>query len=407
MTQNDPTLHPRQTVRTEAMGRPSVTALLLLALVGVSPARTQQPSPTVTVSWGIDTTDADSRAIVALVRAYLAKPDSSARTRGLWSAATEFDRRVGDLTIAMGTYQGFPSTIVGITSHGSGDSVYTVKVIYAEADSTRTRISPLALQRLYAVREPGARFGFKLAGTLPRLTSHWERRSNGRMTFWYAPGQRPNNDRISRSTRFVDSVATLFQVQAPPHLDVYVTADMDEAERALGLDFFPRAGPDRGGAALPFNIVLAGDPALGEAYLHEFVHAVLGAAFPSNNGLFNEGVATWLGGSQGRTTRQLYAQLRQYQELNPALTIADLLRGGSHDVDARAWTDAHRATGALVAETIYRKEGIRGLRAFALLKRDPDTLVASLRALLGLAASDPAALDRWWRNEARRVSQSH
>ena len=394
-------------MKTQVVGRLFIRAAIPLALAAVLPARAQEPSPTVSVSWGIDTTATDNRAIVALVRAYLAKPDSSARSRGLWSTATEFDRRVGDLTMPMGAYQGFPATIVGITSDGPGDSVYTVKVLHAEADSTRTRISPLALQRLYAVREPGARFGFKLAGTLPRLTSHWEQRSKGRMTFWYAPGQRPNNDRISRSTRFVDSVATLFEVQAPPHLDVYVTADMDEAERALGLDFFPRAGPDRGGAALPFNIVLAGDPALGEAYLHEFVHAVLGAAFPSNNGLFNEGVATWLGGSQGRTTRQLYAQLRQYQELNPTLTIADLLRGGSHDVDARAWTDAHRATGALVAETIYRKEGIRGLRAFALLKRDPDTLVASLRALLGLAASDPAALDRWWRNEAARASQTH
>lgn len=381
-------------------------AALLSATVMVSPARAQEPPPTVSLSWGIDTTVTDVRDIVRLVRSYLVKPDSSARSRGLWSTASEFDRRVGDLTMPMGTYQGFPATIVGITSDGPGDSVYTVKVLHASADSTRRRITPLALQRLYAVREPGALFGFRLAGALPRLTSHWERRSQGCMTFWYAPGRQPNNARISRATRFVDSVAKLFGVPAPPHLDVYVTAAMDEAERAIGLDFFPRAGPGRGGSALPFNIVLAGDPAVGEEYLHEFVHAILGPAFPSNNGLFGEGVATWLGGSQGRTPGQMFAFLRQYQESRPALTFANLLRNDSQDAGAQGWSDAHRATGALVVDTIYRREGIPGLRAFALLKRDADTLLAALPAQLGLSPADPAALDRWWRSEAERASRA-
>jgi len=389
----------------KAVGRLFVGTALLVAPGLVSPAHAQQPPPSVSLSWGIDTTDANVRDVVRLVRAYLAQPDSSARSRGLWSTATELDRRAGDLTMPMGTYQGFPATIVGINSNGPGDSVYTVKVLHGDADSTRLRINPLALQRLYAVREPGAQFGFRLAGALPRLTSHWERRSRGGMTFWYAPGQQPNSDRVIRAERFVDSVAKLFGVPAPGHLDVYVTAAMDEAERALGLDFYVRMGSSRGGSTLPFNIVLAGDPAVGEEYLHELVHAVLYSTFPSNNGLFGEGVATWLGGSQGRTPRQLYAHLRRYQEAHPRLTFADLLRGPP-DEGARAWTDAHRATGALVVDTIYRRQGVPGLRSFALLKRDPDILLAALPARLGLAPSDPAALDRWWRSEAERAAKT-
>jgi hypothetical protein len=224
------------------------------------------------------------------------------------------------------------------------------------------------------------------------------------MTFWYAAGQRPTNDRINRSIKFVDSVARIFKVPPPDHLDVYVTGAIDEAERAVGLDFFTRAGLSRGGVALPFNIVLAADPAVGEAYLHEFVHVVLGGRFPGNNGLFNEGVATWLAGSQGRTLRQLYVHLRQYQERHPTLTMAELLRGGASDVDARAWTDAHRATGALIAETIYRRGGLNALRAFALLRGSPENLLGALPGQLGLP-SDPTALDRWWRSEAERVAR--
>ena len=70
----------------------------LFAFVMVVPAQAQVAPAAVSVSFGIDTTIVDVGNIVRLVRAYLAKPDSSARSRGLWSTATDFDRRVGDLT---------------------------------------------------------------------------------------------------------------------------------------------------------------------------------------------------------------------------------------------------------------------------------------------------------------------
>ncbi len=285
-----------------------VAALILSAGAFSSHATAQTPPPRVSVSFGIDTTIADVGNVVRLVRAYLANPDTSARSRGLWSTATDFDRRVGDLT--MEAYQGFPATIVSVASDGPGDSVYVVRVLYASGDSAGARISPLALQRLYAVRESGAPFGFSLSGALPRLTSGWERRTEGRVTFWYAPGQHPDPGKISHTSSFVDSVAVLFHTPPPNHIDMYVTRSMEEAQRAIGLDFFPEASADRGrgGRALFGGIVLAGNPALGEGYVHEVAHVILGPTFNGRSRLFNEGVATWLGGSRGRTNRWWHAQ---------------------------------------------------------------------------------------------------
>jgi hypothetical protein len=155
-----------------------LAARLVVSALAVSAQAHSQTAPkTVSVSFGVDTTITNVGTVVRLVRAYLAKPDSSARSRGLWSTATDFDRRVGDLTTD--AYQGFPATIIGVASDGPGDSVYVVRVLYATADSTGARISPLAMQRLYAVRKSGGPFGFKLAGALPRLTRDWERRSRG------------------------------------------------------------------------------------------------------------------------------------------------------------------------------------------------------------------------------------
>ena len=376
----------------------------LFAFVMVVPAQAQVAPAAVSVSFGIDTTIADVGNIVHLVRAYLAKPDSSARSRGLWSTATDFDRSFGDLTAE--AYQGFPATIVSVASDGPGDSVYVVRVLYASADSTGQRISPLALQRLFAVRESGAPFSFRLSGALPRLTREWEQRTSGHLTFWYAPGQKPNPARISHASAFVDSVATLFQVPPPKHLDMYLGRSREEVERARGLDFFPAASADRGlgGGAISTGMVFVGNPALGETYLHELAHAVLSPTVPTRNGLFNEGVATWLGGSRGRTPREVYTRLRQIQIARPALTFGQVLSRDIPDAAAEEMTDAYYATGALVVDAVYRRAGLSGLRALAQLNNDPSTLLAALPAQLGISTSDQTALNRWWRDQAARLS---
>ncbi|MEO8908773.1 MAG: hypothetical protein ABI408_00905 [Gemmatimonadaceae bacterium] len=375
-------------------------AALALSFTVAQEARAQEPPPAVNVSFGIDTTISDIGAIVRLVRAYLAKPDSSARSRGLWSTATDFDRRVGDMTTE--AYQGFPATIVSLASDGPGDSVFVVRVLYANADSRGLRISPLAMQRLFAVRESGSPFGFRLSGALPRLTRDWERRSQGRVTFWYAPGQHPNPSRITHASAFVDSVAALFHVPAPNHIDMYVAGSMEEAQRAIGLDFFPEASADRGrgGRGGAGNTVLSGNPALGEAYEHELAHVILGPTFPSRNRLFNEGVATWLGGSRGRTTHQVYERLHQIQAAHPALTIAQVLTSDAPDVTTEEGSELFYATGALIVDSVYRQTGIAGLRSFAQVNNDPKALLAALPTQLGLVTSDRDALDRWWRAQA-------
>jgi hypothetical protein len=373
-----------------------------------SSVKAQAPASSVSLGFGVDTTISDVGNIVRLVRAYLSKPDSSARSRGLWSTSSSFDRRLGDVS-AGDVYQGFRATVLGIVPSGPGDSVYVVKILHATADSGGRHISPLALQRLYAVRESGAPFSFRLSAALPRLTKNWERRSKGRMTFWYAPGQRPNVRKIQSAVRFVDSVATLFKVPAPAHMDVYITETIDEAQRAIGLDFIVEAsgpGGGRGGRSLPSGIVLVGDPSIGEAYFHEFVHAILSPTIRPGNGILGEGIPTWLGGSQGRTPREMYAFLKHEQDADPTLTLAGVLNYDFAERPAKLGSDLQRATGALIANAVFRKNGITALRQFAQLRGDTDALLRELATQLGMPNADSKSLDEWWRNEVERVSGS-
>lgn len=363
----------------------------------------QTPSPSVSTGFGVDTTVSDVRNIVSLVRAYVTRPDTSARSQGLWTTSNEFDRRVGDATLYQ-AYEGFPATVVGVLST-PGDSVYVVKVLYARGDSTGAA-APLALQRLYAVRDPSARFGFKLSSALPRMTEHWEKRNAGPLTFYYAPGQRPNQARIDSVARFVDSVARLFGIPPPPHLDVVVGESMDDVLRAIGLDFYPEpSGPgQRSGGRNLGSILLVGNPRVAEAYYHEFVHAILGPHIRAGTRLLSEGVATWLGGSRARSPREVYAAVRGYQLADPKLSLTKLYRTGFEDSDPLRQSDLVYGSGALIANAVYQKRGIAGLRDLYQAGGDAESILRAISTALGLPPNDPGALDRWWRDEAARAA---
>ncbi len=370
-----------------------ILGLLLCGLTSVLPAQT--PPPSVTTSFGVDTTISEVRDIVRLTKAYLAQPDTSARTRGLWSKSP-LDARYGDL--AMEAYQGFPATIIGITGAAPGDSVFAVKIIYGSADSGGTHLQPIALQRVYAVRAPGSPYGWQFSSPLPRLTRTWARSDFGRITYWYAPGITPSPTKGLQASRFVDSVAKLFSVKPPSHLDAYLTATMDDGLRLMGLDFsIQNSGPGsglggRGGGAGDYLIL--SDPRLGEAYLHELVHSVLGPTLQSRNPIFNEGVASWLGGSGNLSPRELYTVLQGYQRSHPNVSLLDVLQGrGGEDHDAVA---AFYGTRALIADSIYRSAGIAGLKRFAQVTGAPADLIATLPSYITGMGADP---NLWWRSE--------
>ena len=372
---------------------------LSLCAAAASSLNAQTPSTSISTGFGVDTTVADVRDIVSLVGAYLAHPDTSARERGLWTTSTEFDRRIGDI-IAGQANQGFPATVVGVIST-PGDSVYVVKVLYARADA-KEGIAPLALERLYAIRDSRAPFRFKLASAFPRVTRDWERRNKGPLTFIYAPGQRPNSTRIDSAARFVDSVARLFDVPSPEHLDVLVGQSMDDVMRGIGLDFFIEpSGPGvRSGGRNLGPILLVGNPDIGEAYYHEFVHAVLGTHIRAGSLLMAEGVATWLGGSRGRTPAQMYGAVYRYQREDSTLTFPGLFRNAFEGGDPLRASDLLYGTGALLANAVYQKHGIAGLRKLYQATGDTATMLREISRALDLPLDNSRALDRWWRQEA-------
>jgi hypothetical protein len=366
-------------------------------------ASSQTPVPSVTLSFGVDTTVTPVGEIVRLTRDYLSRPDSSARTRGLWSSSSNEDRQHGDLAVS--AYQGFRATILGVSGTGAGDSVFVVKVLHANSDSSRKRISAVALQRLYAIRAPRSRYGWQFSSPVTRETRSWERRRVGGINFIYEPGQTPSLAKARRAARFVDSVSVFLQVTPPKNLNAYVTESTDHSWRVLGLDFFPDgSGPGTGVGGRYLGgkgILLLGDPSVGEAYLHEFVHAVLDGKLLGHTGVFGEGIAEWLGGHHQYSYREMVAMLRSYQASHASVSLVSVLNGdapGGEDA-----TSALYASSGLIIESIYRRDGLDGVRRFADFRGSPEDVVAALPRFV--SNWDTRGADAWWRAEAERVLQ--
>ncbi|MBX6363714.1 MAG: hypothetical protein IRZ00_07595 [Gemmatimonadetes bacterium] len=220
----------------------------------------------------------------------------------------------------------------------------------------------------------------------------------------YLAGPGVRSDSAARAAAFVDSVATLFATRPPEWIDYYVTASPDEYQRAIGLDFFPLPsgrGTGTGGQAL-MNVVLAGDPALGEGYLHELVHVVL-ASTCCGNAVVGEGIATLLAGSKGRSAREMWGVLAAFQRAHPDVKLRALLDGDVGGAWGPAENDALYATDALIVEAIYRDAGVAGLRRLTRVPAGTDAILDALRRALPAEAND---LDRWWRRAPAEYAAS-
>jgi hypothetical protein len=103
----------------------------------------------------------------------------------------------------------------------------------------------------------------------------------------------------------------------------------------------------------------------------------------------------------------MYRLLRNYQQSDSTLTLSGLIRSHFQVADDDRATNLLYATGALIADSIYRRQGIRGVRSIYELKGDQDTLIRGIASALGFSPTDSRSLDSWWRTEAARASRDN
>lgn len=230
----------------------------------------------------------------------------------------------------------------------SPDSVYRIitRVYPWDGKPTTDLWRNAMTMTVYAVRDGRS---WKLSNALPRNTAHWKRDTVGPITYVYAPAYAYNRARALKAVAFTDSLAAAFGVPKLKPITYFLASTSDEMYGIMGLESDVKYGA-MGGLAQPVNRMLfSGDPSLGEAYLHELAHLTLAPLSTDNTMYFyNEGVATWLGGTVGLSYKESLKGLAQYLREHPTATLDDLIDAGGPQ------TQLYRGSALLVAMLFER-----------------------------------------------------
>jgi hypothetical protein len=263
-----------------------------------------------------------------------------------------------------GEYQRTRATVVGLEPATPGDSsAFVIRTLFTLADSVSGRELPIALTRVFAVKEDGA---WVLANALTKATAEWRRATVGQITFIYPPGHRFDPVKARRAVRFADSLATAFGAPRPKGVTYYLARSPDEAFRIAGLDFVP---PGSTGRSVPANyMIFSGLPAYGEFYPHELTHLTLGWILPDlgTPPVLDEGLAFWLGGSRGKTWSELRGDLAAALRADSTLTLERLLA-------ERPATDPLRSTAAgALLQLAHERGGVTAVKRVLSPPRGPN-----------------------------------
>jgi len=345
-------------------------ARIALFVGPLATAAAQTRSPHIAAGWELDTTAAPGawnpqRGSILetwpLWRDYLTARIQGEPRPELWLADERAHWPEYDLTSFL-AYQDLGRTAVTVLTiqapaPDARDTV-VIRTLFARVSTDSVGktpvVRPLALTRLYAVRTPA---GWRLSNALSHLTAEWTRVTQGPITFIYSPSTRPDPARRRAAARFVDSLANVFHVPPPKHIDYVVTSSGEEAYRVLGFDYAVIGAVTAGKTFISDHLIVAGDARQGEDYFHELAHIALASLAPldSTPGLLTEGLATWAGGSLGYSYRAVLEQYAAFLHEHPQITLDTLIDGaGSGD-------SGYRPGGALLCQLVFEVGGLTSL----------------------------------------------
>ena len=306
----------------------------------------------------LDTISKDSNKlkIQQTVVDFLQTKNETARKNPYWLSA-DFERyRYPYLDIYQieedGHYQPTLLDIVTIEE----ERCYTVKIAFLAGRNIHS------IYNFLATKQRGGHFLF--SRILDHNTDAWERQKVGSINYIISPQHQFRQEEGIRLDSFNKEIASFFGIN-PIALTYYLCLDPQELFSIRGFDYHPMMYKfDTGGQNESWdNRIYAGNNSAW--YPHEVIHSYTYALYEKSiHRVFDEGLATYLGGSNERSLDRHLQNLRNYLVVNPSVRAYDLLYNNV-EINNRA-TNCLYAIGGLFCKVVLEEKGKKSL--FQLLK---------------------------------------
>jgi hypothetical protein len=344
----------------------------------------------------VDTTNSEIKEIAKLWINYLNSEPDKISDNPNWNEEEKNLYRDFDLSRTL-LYQ-FPSEnllryykpkILSIEKEGEH---YGIRTLFSAngLEGEYRKSDPWAIQKLYAVKENNE---WKLKNALPVITTDWNKKTVGKITFIYPLNHIFNQELAEKANQFCNQITTEFQFPEWKPFDFYITQSGDELGKLLNFDFF-FAGYTIGIGLNEKRILLSGFGS--EYYPHEFVHLIVPKF--DRHGLIEEGFATWKGGQGGKTFEESAKLFANELAKNDTVSFLDVLN--------RKWGWQYAAfytTGAILCNSSFKKGGVKLVNEILKIPNDTEKLIDNLCLVFSIDKKD---FDNFWRSETLKFTDN-
>jgi hypothetical protein len=269
----------------------------------------------------------------------------------------------------------YKPTIINIVTHN--DSVKTVSIGYIHGESNGTG-------KLNCIQKIVIKNGKIGSFLLNNPTKNVVKEKIGKILFIKERGIKSNQKQIDSLQKFNISLAKFLRTDTLNF--VYVVAKnfagiqkMRESQYSLLDDYADILQ----GEAEPWNKILyVGNGSF--YYPHELVHLYTYHLFPlTKNSIFDEGLATYLGGSQSRSLSWHLKELKKY-------VSTDKLNLGEFDdlMFTYSITNIDYAVGGLICKLTYERKGFEGLKILFEAGETNENAYTAIEKVLGVKKAD-------------------
>ncbi|WKK86615.2 hypothetical protein QYS48_06810 [Marivirga arenosa] len=250
-----------------------------------------------TISPTVDQEAQINQEIIKTLRGFLSTKNKSNYENTYWSS-DDFDTywfpyqdiyRIEDKDSISNFYQ---PTLLHIVDTDK-ENKKLIKVAYI---GHNTVTEENTLKYIYNILATKSDSGVVLSNSTQYFTKDWKKIEKGSLSYVISPNKEFNEQEAEKQIKDIEKISDFFNTEPLP-ITYYSCTNLKELFQIKGFDYNPimyREGG--GGLSARQNIVFSANSS--EFYTHEIMHLYIIAFYYSRAQLFNEGMATYFGGSR-------------------------------------------------------------------------------------------------------------
>jgi hypothetical protein len=245
-----------------------------------------------------------------------------------------------------------------------------------------TSLQQFKTQAIFYVLAKKAGQNFKLYNYFYLEKSKMKQALISNVFYYYPPDYKFSKRKAGAFVSFEDSLSVLFKIPKPGHIHYLLENDNEALMKRLGFFFYPTGTSRHGGHSIFKDIFLLSS--FDENHRHELVHYFTSATNPGVIGFFDEGLATYFGGTIGNDLNWHIGYVKNYLKDKPDLDLTNENQFGY--IDGK--TNPQYVLGAIIIKYTIDKFGFPKVLAMLQYSKKKYNYKEVIEKELGIKQSD-------------------